>query len=277
MGLCASKNDDKKKEGELEELKIEDIKISNYDSAFQQTKDPANSVVGMNNTLLGACDKICELFGLVPPPPFGKALKEMFANLKKECGDAMKTFKLDVDTSGLADGKIHIVPKFDFDPVKVLPEKYQKAWGAIFGDDGLINQIKGFVGNLTGITGQLKDAKSSIEALPTKPDEIKSAAEGAGISGMDLMKVPGKIAHNVKEAGRVPDIIKTFLNSIKSTVDQLQEAVKELGNGGGSEGKSAEKGEEPKKEEPKKEEPKKEDPKKEEEAASSSAAAAAAE
>jgi hypothetical protein len=251
MGLCSSKNDDKKKkEGELEEVEIEEVKISSFDNAFQKTKNPANNLVTMNNSLLASCERFAEVLGLVPPPPFAVAIKEFFVNLKKECGEAMKSFKLDVDTSGIADGKINLNPTFDFDPVKTLPEKLQKGWEAIFGEEGLINQIKKFVSNLTTINPELAEAKTAVEALPTSPDEIKSAAEGAGIGGMDLLKVPGKIAGNVKQSGRVPEIIKTFINTIKSTIEFVQNAVKELTGGAPSEGKSTEK----KEEEPKKEE-----------------------
>jgi len=234
MGQCCSgkKGDEKKKaEGELEELDIAEVKIPNFDSAFSQTKDPANNVVNVNNGIVGATRKLGELLGLVPPPPFAVAIKEFFANIKAAAPEALKSLKLNVNLDALSEGKIDLDPSFDFDPIKVLPEKLQKAWEAIFGEEGLIAQIKKAVGNFLGIKTQLEEAKTAVEALPTGADEIKAAAEGAGIGGMDLLKVPGKIAGNIKQAARVPDILKTFLETIKTTVTQLQDAFKALQSG----------------------------------------------
>jgi len=123
-----------------------------------------------------------------------------------------------------------------------LPPKILKAKQAIFGDgkenDGLIANIQALVGSFQEIKGALDSALASVKALPTGPSEVKAAAEGAQLAGMELARTPGRIGDNVKLTGKVPALIKQFLDTVKGTLEEIQNAARSFkkDGAGGAEG-----------------------------------------
>jgi len=236
MGLCTSKAESD--DGHLDEVKMTDVKIKNFDDVFGSLAEAANKLVTGNNSILDAVENVKALLEEKPYPPFGDALKQIFESMKKAGPTCVKKFKFECDFAALAEGKLDVKLDIEIDD-EVLPPKIQKAKAALFGDgkenSGLIAQIQDLVGAFAEVKGALDTALAAVKALPSSPTEIKSAAEAANIQGMELAKTPGRIGDNTKQTTRVPAITKQFLDTVKGTLEEIQNGSRALSKEGGGE------------------------------------------
>eukprot|EP00457_Paulinella_chromatophora_P006394 gb/GEZN01006412.1/.p1 GENE.gb/GEZN01006412.1/~~gb/GEZN01006412.1/.p1 ORF type:complete len:296 (-),score=96.16 gb/GEZN01006412.1/:755-1642(-) len=278
MGAVCSGGGGAKKKGDLslKGVKMEETKLDKFDSAFKEPGQVLGKIVTLNNDLCQMLKNLAALCALNPPPAPKDIIKEMFANLKKEVKEFdMSKLNIDVDKSKLLEGDCDVkVTMGDMDIKKVLPEKWQKAWDAIFDDaKGMIAVIKNSVKEMKTGMDSLEEAKAAIEGLPTDPDEVKTMAEEAKLETMELLKLPGKIKHNMAQFARAPEIFKGFQATVGVVLDSLAALV---GDNPNTEQEAKEKKAETKKGEAKKAAPKKkEEGGKEEDEAEPEAAAEA--
>merc|ERR1712216_510166 len=78
------------------------------------------------------------------------------------------------------------------------------------------------------------EAVEAIKALPTDPDKIKEAAKKTvsdkKISPFDVPKIPGKMKNNGEQLSRTPEVLKEFMENLKTTLQDLVESLKGAAN-----------------------------------------------
>jgi len=167
------------------------------------------------------------------------AIWEIKDNLQAQLKDKFVP-KIDVDPvqlmQDLMQGEMNVNLKFgDLSPEDLaqLPSKLQKCYDALLseeeGDEGLIPFLKLAAKECAELQEKGQKLIEAAQALPTSPDELKAMAQDDSgnltLGFMELLKLPGKLASNSKQLTRLPSIIKGNLETMKSLLLEVSEAM----------------------------------------------------
>jgi hypothetical protein len=142
-----------------------------------------------------------------------------------------------VDVNGLMEGKLDFNISLPDSPdintfiekSELMPPMLKKAWKHINGEGGMVDCLKDCATKLKELKPQVDEAVEAMKALPTDPEKIKEAAKKAvsdkKITPFDVPKIPGKMENNAKQLSRTPDILKEFMENLKTTLQDLVESL----------------------------------------------------
>jgi hypothetical protein len=166
----------------------------------------------------------------------GKIVKQIMDKVKEALKDKIPTVK--IDTAQLMEGQLDCqiglpdVPDINefFEANDAMPPMLKNAWKHINGKGGLVECLKECAAKLKELKPQIEEAIEAVKQLPTDPDKIKEAAKKAvtdkKLTPFDVPKIPGKMKGNGEQLGRTPQVLQDFVNNLKSTVEELVEALK---------------------------------------------------
>uniref|UniRef100_A0A7S3YIS9 Uncharacterized protein n=1 Tax=Heterosigma akashiwo TaxID=2829 RepID=A0A7S3YIS9_HETAK len=202
------------------------IKVASMADDMDKTikKDVKKQVVNLNSALFSVKMEVLKMGGK-DALNLAKALKDGLAEMKKQVNNMSP--KLKVNTDGIADGEVELEIDFGID-ADALFGKPKEVYDALLSEDeenrGLIPIIIETVKELPSIAEKMNELKEAVEGLPKDGAAIKSEAEAAGAAGMELLKIPKKVATNTQEFGKLPGMVKTLTENVKDIVSQVQEA-----------------------------------------------------
>jgi hypothetical protein len=179
----------------------------------------------------------------------GKIVKQIMDKLKEALKDKIPTVK--VDMANLMEGRLDFqiglpdVPDINefFEADSLIPPMLKNAWKRINGKGGLVECLKECASKLKELKPHIEEAINAVKELPTDPNKIKEASKKAltdkKITPFDVPKIPGKMKGNGEQLGRTPQVLQDVVNNLKSTVEELVEALKGAGQDAGSGNHSA--------------------------------------
>jgi len=159
------------------------------------------------------------------PLTLGEAVSGLLNSIKEEFKKKGKEFKIAIE-----DG----MPKIEGLPESVedfFPKLVARGWE-------LLNSILDFLKNLQDqIPGLQEKIEGAITESKEMPGKLKDAANGAGLSGMDLLKAGKATSANVKTLGGAPSTIAGLSKMLQSVGLEITGAVtgrlEGSGDGGG--------------------------------------------
>jgi len=166
-----------------------------------------------------------------------QALSELVANLKKLVGDIKP--KLDVDFAGLKDGELSVTPDLGITPSKLAatcPKKVKKCLDALFGEKflttgdplspgGLLATLKETAAQCAEILTKFQEISQGVQELGSDPAKLVEQAGEAGLSGIEKLAFPKKVAANIKTAMKTPLILAGLVTTIKDITMEIKEGL----------------------------------------------------
>ncbi|CAM9547993.1 unnamed protein product [Phaeothamnion confervicola] len=199
----------------------------------------AVAVASYNNSLF-KLKKLAMEASLKEALDFKRAAVEILTNLRKRA----KTLKPKAVVDAGAIARVLAGEKVDpADVIKLdagaevydaLPAKYQKAYDAVFGEEGIVACVQGAIDELTSVKEKVDAAQAAIDGIPKEMDAIKGMCEAAGLTPMQIMKVPGAVASNGKAFAQAPMIMQTVADTMTMIVNEVAAAVTAANDAAGS-------------------------------------------
>jgi len=203
-------------------------------NAKKQLAEVKTAITGFNNTFFTVK---YQLVAMNLKGGLGEAISEMIANIKKLVADIKPT--LEVDLAKIAEGELAITPSLGVDIEKIAntcPKKVKKCLDAVFGEGFLTSGDPMSAGGLLAVLVEtakkcaelmtkFNESKDAITALASNPSDIITKSKEAGLDQMAAMKIPGKVAANVKTVTKTPLILADLFNTIKTTATEIKDGM----------------------------------------------------
>lgn len=206
--------------------------ISADDAAAKKQLDDAKlAIQGFNNSYFTVKYQLVQM-GM--SGGIGAAISEMITEIKKIVSDIKPT--LVVNYEKLQEGELDIKPDLGISHSKianVCPKKLKKVLDAVFGEKflttgdpmsegGLIGTLVDTAKQCAELMSKFNESKDALQELMSDPSGIVTKTTEAGFSQMQAMKMPGKVASNVKQAMTTPIILAGLFKTIKDVAGEIQ-------------------------------------------------------
>jgi len=212
MGCAGAKAGGGKKGGQIDTVNMKTVGVPAMDDVFKNAGEVLNNVIGFNNRL----DESVSQFRTLTAMTDAKAtLATAFQQFKSQLKDAKVSLVLRVSESGACKLGVDVA-------VDLIPANLREGYNAAM---GLVDNIQTTIEETPKITEQVTAMVDSVKAFT--PDKIKEDIEGAGISGMAMVKAVSAAKDDVSECLRAPEILKKLGETCESSLKQIKEGLEE--------------------------------------------------
>jgi len=200
----------------------------------KQVTDAKNAIVGFNNTYFKV--KL-QLMKMELSSGLSGAISELIANIKKLVQDIKPS--LEINFEKLMDGELDIKPDLGISVQKIAntcPKKVKKCLDALFGEKflttgdplspgGLLATLKETAAQCAEILTKFQEISQGVQELGSDPAKLVEQAGEAGLSGIEKLAFPKKVAANIKTAMKTPLILAGLVTTIKDITMEIKEGL----------------------------------------------------